>query len=276
MGSQDFSAAVQQHYHRPDLYGEIVTRLTAMQVDMDKVSREDLAAVDEFHVRGAEVSRELAESLEIYNARVLDVGCGLGGSCRMLADAFGCTVTGIDLSEEFIITATKLSKLVGLEHKTEFIMGDATDLPFEEAAFEVVWTQHVQMNIQDKTKFYSEIARVLGKGGVFLYYDLFKKGDGKLSYPMPWAGVQELSFLRPVSQMEATLGRAGLRKEQSKDQTEAGILFFEKLFQKIRELGPPLLGLHLLMGESMPEKLTNLLNGLKSGILQLESGFYRK
>ena len=71
-----------------------------------------IAAVDEFHVRGAEVTRELASQIKLDNLRVLDVGCGLGGPSRMLADEFGCRVTGIDLNDEYIRTATGLSELV--------------------------------------------------------------------------------------------------------------------------------------------------------------------
>ena len=55
---------------------------------------------------------------------VLDVGCGLGGPCRMLADEYNCQVTGLDLSNEYIRTAKELSKLVKLDSKTSFIQGD--------------------------------------------------------------------------------------------------------------------------------------------------------
>ncbi len=66
----------------------------------------------------------------------------------MLADEFNCNVSGIDMSHEFIRTAQKLSELVELNGTIEFVQGDALDLPFQDGSFDVVWTQHVQMNIE--------------------------------------------------------------------------------------------------------------------------------
>ena len=269
-------SSVEEHYYKPNLYEDILGRLKDMDVDLNNANRIDISSVDEFHVRGSEVSRELAESVIINNSEVLDVGCGIGGPCRMLADEFDCMTTGIDLSEEFIKTAQSLSKLVGLENKTKFIHGNATDLPFKASSFDVVWTQHVQMNVNDKSKFYSEIERVLKDEGVFLYYDIFKSGNEEVEYPMPWANEAKISFLAPISEMEHILKSLGFKKEQATDQTATGIVFFEKLIQNIALSGPPKLGLNVLMGASTKTKIINLLNGLKEGRLVLQSGVYRK
>ena len=156
---------IENHYFKSSLLEDILKRLEEKGVDLNNVKRTDIAGVDEFHVRGAAVSKELANAINMNGLNVLDVGCGLGGPCRMLAEEFNCTATGIDLSNEYIRTATGLSKLVKLDDKTTFIQGDATELPFDDNVFDVVWTQHVQMNIPDKIKFYSEIFRVLKPGG---------------------------------------------------------------------------------------------------------------
>ncbi|MBT8184588.1 MAG: methyltransferase domain-containing protein, partial [Eudoraea sp.] len=259
-----------------DLYGRIIKILEARGTDLRAVKRSDISAVDEFHVRGAEVSIELASALQLRNKRVLDVGCGIGGPCRMLADEYDCTTTGIDLSREFITTAEKLSALVGLEHKTSFVYGNATNLPFEDQSFDLVWTQHVQMNVKDKKKFYQEIARVLIPDGSFLYYDIFKKGKEEIAYPLPWANKSKISFLSETSVMEDILKDLGLKKEHSSDQTEKGIKFFENLLNTTPSSGPPKLGLSLLMGEGTKLKLTNLLNALKDQKLVLQSGIYSK
>ncbi|WP_074405600.1 class I SAM-dependent methyltransferase [Aquimarina megaterium] len=270
------TSQIENHYYRPDLYDDILNRLKEMGVDIENVTRKDIASVDEFHVRGAEVSRELAKTVSVNNAKLLDVGCGIGGPCRMLADEFNCKTIGLDLSEEFIKTATNLSKLVGLNNSTEFIQGDATNLPFENKSFDVVWTQHVQMNINDKLKFYSEIDRVLTNKGTFIYYDIFKKGDNEIDYPMPWANESKISFLEQISKMESILHTLGLQKERSSDQTANGIIFFENLLKKIMQFGPPKLGLNVLMGASTKDKITNLLRGLKEEKIILQSGVYKK
>ena len=82
---KNFTSKIESHYYRPDLYQVIIDRLEKMNVDLKNVRRQDIAGVDEFHVRGAEVSKELAKKANIKNVKLLDVGCGIGGPCRMLA-----------------------------------------------------------------------------------------------------------------------------------------------------------------------------------------------
>ena len=273
---ENLNQNIENHYLKEELYEDILNRLKEQGIDLNDVKRSDIAGVDEFHVRGAAVSKELAESLNIEGATVLDVGCGLGGPCRMLADEYNCQVTGLDLSNEYIRTAKELSKLVKLDSKTSFIQGDATSLPFKDNTFDVIWTQHVQMNIPNKEKFYSEISRVLKSGGHFLYYEILKKGDGEVNYPMPWASTSEISFLFKETEMDNFLTKFGLTKEQSNDQTIYGIDFLDALFAKLKEFGPPKIGLNALMGETTKQKLVNVLGHLKSGELELKSGVYKK
>ncbi|MFD2101072.1 class I SAM-dependent methyltransferase [Flagellimonas iocasae] len=267
---------VAEHYQKENLFEEIIARLKNQNIDLDHVQRSDIAGVDEFHVRGAAVSKELAKSIAIEGKTVLDMGSGLGGPCRMLADEFNCTATGIDLSPEFVQTANALSKLVKLDDKTHFVQGSAAELPFEDNSFDVVWTQHVQMNVPDKHKFYGEAHRVLKPGGYFLYYDIFQKNDGEIQYPMPWATQETLSFLIKNDEMAHIVEGLGLNEISKTNQTDAGIEFFTLLLAKVKQFGPPKLGLNVLMGESTISKLSNLLAHLQKGLLMLESGVYQK
>lgn len=273
---EPLSKLLQQHYHSPGLYEEILRRLDEQNVNISKVSRKDFAGVDEFHVRGAEVTRELASQIKLENLRVLDVGCGLGGPSRMLADEYGCQVTGIDLSDEYIRTATGISELVGLHDKTKFIQSNALELPFENGSFDVVWTQHVQMNIRHKLKFYSEIERVLTHKGRFVYYDIFKTEGGEVNYPVPWAKESAASFLVTPLEMDDILERLCFKNITTTDETEKGKRFLIDLFKKMNLNGPPKLGLNVLMGSSTKEKLLNILKGLEGKQIILESGIYFK
>ncbi|MBG16530.1 MAG: SAM-dependent methyltransferase [Crocinitomicaceae bacterium] len=267
---------IQNHYHKDGLFEDILNRLSQMNIDLNFVQRADIASVDEFHVRGAAVSKELAKSVDLIGKSVLDIGCGVGGPCRMLADEFNCTAIGIDLSSEFIRTATELSKLVNLEDKTSFIQADATNLPFDDETFDIVWTQHVQMNISEKKQFYSEIKRVLKKGGYFLYYDIFKTSNNPINYPMPWASDESLSFLFNSTEMNEILDKLDFTNYQTVDQTKAGLKFIEELIKKLQTNGPPKLGLNVLMKESTPIKIKNAYTHLKMGDLKLESGVFKK
>jgi len=266
---------IKNHYNKSQLYEEIIERLMQQGIAPDKISRSDLSGVDEFHVRGAEVSREIAREINLSKARVLDVGCGIGGPARMLADEFKCAVTGIDLSHEFILAARQLSELVRLATKTKFVLGDALELPFEDGSFDVVWTQHVQMNISNKARFYSEIARVLHKNGQFIYYDIFRKNSEDVDYPVPWANDPSISFLGTILNVDTILKSLGLTKVQTTDQTDKAIAFFTGMFER-NNRSIQKLGLDILMGDSTHEKFGNLFKGLKENKIVLQSGVYRK
>lgn len=273
---ETFDNLILSQYHTPGLYEDILNRLWEQEIDRSNVSRSDIAGVDEFHVRGAEVSRELAGQIKLDHSRVLDVGCGIGGPSRLLADEFSCQVTGIDLSHEYIRTAKGLSDLVGLQDRTRFIQSNALELPFENGSFDVVWTQHVQMNIRHKLKFYSEIERVLASHGTFIYYDIFRTESGEVNYPVPWADDPSASFLVTSNQMDDILERLCFKNLLTTDQTIEGIRFLQNLFDKLKLDGPPKLGLNVLMGSSTGEKLGNILKGLKEEQIVLQSGIYVK
>ena len=275
-GNLSYSDSIQNHYFVSNLYNNILDKLKSIDVDLNDLKRTDLSSVDEFHVRGLEVSKELAQHITSSNLKVLDVGCGLGGPARMIADEKSCTVTGLDLSQEFIDTAKALSKLVNLDSKTTFLKGDALDLPFEKNSFDVVWTQHVQMNISEKKKFYNEIFRVLKTGGKFLYYDIFKSSDNDINYPMPWASRQDLSHLINISELEKILNSIGFNSLSQKNQTNAGLSSIKQMLSHIKEFGPPKMGLNVLMGKDTKQKILNAFNHLDQGDLQLWSGIAEK
>jgi ubiquinone/menaquinone biosynthesis C-methylase UbiE len=176
--------AIPSHYAYNGLYEAILKALSNAGIPADKITRKDLSAIDEFHVRGQEVTLELAAAADLQpGMRILDAGCGLGGACRLLADEYGCDVTGIDITEDYIRTAEKLSALTGLQHQNHFVHGSVLNMPFDNNSFDVALTQHVQMNIADKKTFYAEVARVLKKGGRFIYYDILSNDHLPVQYP---------------------------------------------------------------------------------------------
>ncbi len=101
---------VEEHYTHRDLAAAIFEALAAAGKDVDNLTLQDLAPVDEFHVRGQEATAELARSARLdETVHVLDVGSGVGGPSRYLAAEFGCRVTGLDLTQEYCRTAQVLA-----------------------------------------------------------------------------------------------------------------------------------------------------------------------
>jgi ubiquinone/menaquinone biosynthesis C-methylase UbiE len=264
---------VEQHYSRDQLLENILVQLKKTGIDTDKLTRKDLAPIDEFHVRGAEVTIELARQSRLEKDMcVLDIGCGIGGPSRLLAEEYGCRVTGIDITQEYIRIAKKLSKLTGLADRTEFIHASALQLPFATGSFDSVWTQHVQMNIGDKKQFYAEISRVLKPGAQFVYYDIFSIGHQPIAYPVPWAGNASISHLATTDEFRKYLADSGLEPVQMTDQTRSGINFLNRLLERVKTQSVPPLSLQLLIGDDFEQKFRNLYQNFIDKKLKLESG----
>ncbi len=258
-------------------YQMILGAIEKMGISQDDITRKQTSAYDEFHVRGRAVSEELFSQIELdCNSQVLDLGCGLGGTCRMLAEKFGCQVSGIDYSEQHIETAKSLSKLVNLNDKTEFIQGDATQLLYPADHFDLIITQHVQMCIADKEKLYSEVKRVLKKGGRFIYYDVLKKNEGTLIFPLPWVDDEVFSFLISSEELENKRCSLDFKKIDSEDQSQKGLDFLSSFIAKANDKPAILTGQKILMGDNALKKITNLYQALKDETVSLESGVWIK
>lgn len=241
---------IQGHYGRAGLEETILAALQAAGKDLHNLKLEDLAPIDEFHIRGREATRELASRIELNSRhKVLDVGSGVGGASRYLASEYGCQVVGLDLTEEYCRVARSLAERLGLAPYVTYRQGSALDMPFEDRSFDVVWTQHAVMNIADKRKLYSEIARVLRPKGRFAMYDVLAGPVSPVHYPVPWATEPSISFLSTPAELRGLLEASGLNVLDWRDTSELGRAWFKAVAAKLQQQGPaPALGLHVLMG----------------------------
>ena len=101
-------------------------------------------------------------------SRVLDVGCGIGGSSRILANYYGFNVTGITISPAQVKRATELTPY---ECKCNFKVMDALDLKYEDGAFDGVWSVEAGAHMNNKTKFADQMLRTLRPGGYLALAD---------------------------------------------------------------------------------------------------------
>ncbi len=105
---------------------------------------------------------------------VLDVGCGIGGSSRILATDYGFDVTGVTISPKQVERATQLTP----ENVTaRFKVDDAMHLSFPDASFDVVWSVEAGPHMPDKEVFAKELLRVLKPGGTLVVADWNQRDD---------------------------------------------------------------------------------------------------
>jgi 2-keto-4-pentenoate hydratase/2-oxohepta-3-ene-1,7-dioic acid hydratase in catechol pathway/SAM-dependent methyltransferase len=229
---------VADHYHQPALLNSILAALREEGKDPDNLKPQNVIGVGELHIRGHEATRELAMQMGLtHEMKVLDVGCGVGGPSRFLAAQYGCHVTGIDITEEFCKTARDLAERVRLSDYLTYRQADALDLPYKDEAFDAVWTQHVQMNIEDKPRFYAELFRVLKPGGKLGFYEIVAGDAGKPFYPVPWAADASISHLVGEAALKALIEGAGFQLKIWQDTTAAGLIWFEELRRRESEPG---------------------------------------
>jgi ubiquinone/menaquinone biosynthesis C-methylase UbiE len=227
--------------------------LAALQVagkDVNRLTLEDLAPVDEFHVRGRQATEELTGALALApGMRVLDVGSGIGSPSRYVAATYDCEVVGIDLTEEYCRAAALLAERVGLSHRVEYRPGNALAMPLDDGAFDAAYTQHVAMNVEDKLRLYGEVWRVLKPGGRFGIYDLLQGASGDLVYPVPWARDASTSFLVPPDELRRLLDDAGFAILSWRETAAEAQVWLEQMQARMAEPRPQPNSLWVLFGE---------------------------
>jgi ubiquinone/menaquinone biosynthesis C-methylase UbiE len=258
---------VSKHYAHGALTNAIRSGLTTLGKSTDKVTIEDLAPVDEFHIGGRRASEDFLDQLAFgTQTKVLDVGCGLGGPARFAANRYGSNVTGIDLTAEYVETGNILCKWVGLDERISLHQGSALAMPFTARSFDGAYMLHVGMNIEDKEKLAREVARVLRPGSVFGIYDVMRTGPGDLAFPVPWASTADLSAVADSDRYKRALQNAGFIIIAERNRRDFALAFFADLRAKTAATGgPPPLGLHVLMGKNTPEKVQNMIDNISRG-----------
>ncbi len=258
-----------EHYRRAESLASILARIDTVSGDL---SPDALAPLDQFHSGGLAATRELARLAAIKPGElVLDAGCGVGGPARLLAAEQGARVRAVDLSPDYIAIARALSKKSGIA--VEFDIGDLLQLPFGDASFDAVWTQHASMNIADKTRLYRELRRVLRPGGRLVFHDVLAGNNpGPLQFPLLWADGPEESHLIAAKDLRVLLPRCGFRETLWHDRTAATIAFFDR--PAATQPSPRPLGVHLLLGPDFPKMVANMRQNLAAGRLSVAMGVY--
>ncbi len=255
----DVQDLVRQHYGDDDLGDRILEGLREVGVDTDRLTIEDLAALDQLHAGFLPATRYLLELLELDDqTRLLDVGCGIGGPSRVAAATYRCPVVGIDLSPDFIRVGQQLTERVGLAGLIDLRVAPGDGIDLADASFDRAMIIHVGMNIPDKPAVFAEVRRVLKPGGIFGVYEQMQVRGGVPDYPLPWAEDERSSFVDTSEAYAKALHSAGFLVERTEDRTRA----------MAGPPGPePRLSPAAVFGPSFAERIANNVNATRAGIL---------
>lgn len=271
MGEMEMSDAnvVSNHYTHGSLLDAIRAGVEGLGKSLDTVSVHDLGPVEEFHIGGRVATESFLEQLDLSSDdNVLDVGCGLGGASRFVAQRYGSRVTGIDLTLEYIETGRVLCSWVGLEHRIALDQGSATAMSYSDGTFDKAYMMHVGMNIADKQLLISELYRVLRPRGYLGIYDVMRVGDGDLTFPVPWATTADANAVASLDEYKNELKAVGFQVIAERNRREFALDFFAGLQANTAAAeGPPPLGLHILMGETAPMKVKNMIENISENRL---------
>ena len=255
--------SVAQHYGNDGIVSRIVSALADAGFDTNDLEPDVFAGADEFHIGGRKGSEYVAKALDLESGqRLLDIGSGIGGPARFIANTLDVTVEGIDLTPEFVEAAVEITEMVGMTEQVSFQVGSAISIPFDDDTFDASTMLHVGMNISDKELLFSEMARVTKPDGSIVVYDVMRTGEDDLVFPMPWSSTSEYSFVDTVNAYVKAAESAGLELLTVDDHAEMAVTFFNNPPSE-----PPPVNLGHLMGTGMPEMFANARDAINSGTI---------
>ena len=267
----------------PDHYGsaEIVERILAAipwsPAAGIPLMASQLFPYDQLHGRELLATKDHAARLgPDNNAHLLDVGAGIGGPARYLAGVFGCSVTGIDLTPEFVAAANALCEFCDLAGQVNIVEGDAAKMPFDANAFDNAYSFYVGMNIPDKRAVLDECFRVIKPGGTLLWTEVTAVTE-QPHYPLPWSRTAEGSHLITVESLMSHFTAAGFDTVAVEDETDAHL----ELARVMRESGKIPTEEHIqvnevVLGADFAEHRKNYIRSLSDGLIRSSLFLMRK
>ena len=195
----------------------------------------DLSPFDQYHYHGtAAVDLAIARLGLGAASRVLEIGSGIGGPARHLAERYGCRVTAVELQSDLNALAEKLTRRCGLEDLVTHVCGDVLEVPLETGAYDAVVSWLALYHIADHERLLASIKSALKPGGRLFVEDLCRRGrftaeERDLVTTKLYGG-----YTPSIDGYLQDLATAGFAEIESEDMTEDWAAFTRARFRAYR------------------------------------------
>src|ERR1700676_3807724 len=252
---------------------QTVQRLLAEHGLADPVTPEQLNLLDQYHIGGLDAVDYATAAMALApDDRVLDIGSGFGGPARRIAQKYGATVHGIDITRGYVDTATNLTQRCGLGHLVTFECADIED-HHPGQPYTAALSMHVQMNIADKPRWYSSIADRLAEGSQFGIWDVCgTNSNALLRWPLPWSIDGTDSHLVAPDVLRAAITGAGFDCLDWVDESDWVGDWVEKTFGAGLPAGP---AIPMIIDDGFT-RTANFAGALAAGTLAVVRGRFAK
>jgi sarcosine/dimethylglycine N-methyltransferase len=240
-------------------------------VDIGALTHAQRDGIDQFHSGGAQAVDRLLSGLDLTaGMTVLDVGSGLGGPARQIARTTGCRVVGVDITPSYVSAAQALSAAAGLAEQAQFLCTDIANL--DRADFDAAYTMHVQMNVADKSTFFTDIAQRLRPRAPLATFEVCRAGPAEPDLPLPWSLDGTDSHLASPAELLDTIQGSGFNPADWVDDTAWVAAWFQELGTRLAAAATQAT-LPALLTDG-PTRMMNLATALSTGALTIHRGAF--
>jgi predicted O-methyltransferase YrrM len=226
----NYAHKIRNHWINRDNYKDLMATLERGGSPVAELDIDRLSSRDQMHAGLLDATKTFVEWIGLEpGSSVLDLGSGLGGSARFLASSCSVAVTAVELCPELNEAATRITRHLGLSDRIDHLCMDITaPCDLKTSGFDLVWIQHVDMQVAKKSELYTCAAEHLAKGGRVVWHDWLAGPGGPVIWPLFWSADGEISCLADMEEFTNLLESAGLeiaRLEPIPDLTSS---WFEK------------------------------------------------
>jgi len=193
------------------------------------------ASVKNFHDALLNINKVMAAHANGKEGeRVLDAGCGVGGSALWLAREKDCSVVGISLNANQVKKASTYARELGLTGRVSFQQKDYLNTGYANSSFDVVWTIESVCYANDKGQFLREASRILKPAGRLIVADFFKSEDlesDDVALVKQWANGWAVNDFATEREFNAKLRENGFEMIENMDVTPAIMRSAKKLYR---------------------------------------------